>query len=161
MRIRFWGTRGSIAPPGPDTNFFGGNPSCVELTTDAGDVVIFDCGTGAHPLAGKLMAQGNTAINANLLIGHTHWDHIQGFPFFAPAYDPNFHIDIYGAPGFGKDLESIFRGQLDGDYFPVEMSEMAAQLSFHRLEENPVTFGDVQVAWEFMNHPGATVGFRI
>ncbi len=72
MRVRFWGTRGSIATPGPGTNYFGGNTSCVELTTANGDLLIFDCGTGAHRLAAELMAQGKKAINSNILLGHTH-----------------------------------------------------------------------------------------
>src|SRR5438105_324502 len=82
MRVRFWGTRGSIATPGPATNHFGGNTSCVELTTASGDLLIFDCGTGARALAADLMTRGKKTINANILLGHTHWDHIQGFPFF-------------------------------------------------------------------------------
>jgi phosphoribosyl 1,2-cyclic phosphodiesterase len=86
MRVRFWGTRGSIATPGPGTNHFGGNTSCVELTTADGGLLILDCGTGAHRLAAELMAKGKQPINANILIGHTHWDHIQGFPFFGPAF---------------------------------------------------------------------------
>src|ERR1700704_4674631 len=86
VRVRFWGTRGSIATPGPGTNYFGGNTSCVELITANGNLLIFDCGTGAHRLAAELMAQGRNAINTNILLGHTHWDHIQGFPFFSPAF---------------------------------------------------------------------------
>ena len=86
MRVRFWGTRGSIATPGPGTNYFGGNTSCVELTTADSDLLIFDCGTGAHRLAAELMNQGKKAINSNILLGHTHWDHIQGFPFFSPGF---------------------------------------------------------------------------
>lgn len=155
---KLWGTRGSIPVIGSRYARHGGNTSCLEVSR-GDEVIIMDAGSGIRDLGMELLSRPQRRIS--LLIGHTHWDHIQGFPFFAPAYDPSFHIDIYGAPGFGKDLESIFRGQLDRDYFPVEMSEMAAELSFHRLEENPVTFGDVRVAWEFMNHPGATVGFRI
>ena len=86
MRVRFWGTRGSIATPGPGTNYFGGNTSCVELTTANGDLLIFDCGTGAHRRAAELMAQGKKAIHSNILLGHTHGDHIQGFPFFSPEF---------------------------------------------------------------------------
>ena len=80
MRVRFWGTRGSIATPGPGTIHFGGNTSCVELTTDDGDLLVFDCGTGAYPLATELMAKDKQTIHGNILVGNTHWDHIQGFP---------------------------------------------------------------------------------
>src|SRR6266481_10124698 len=99
MRVRFWGTRGSIATPGPGTNYFGGNTSCVELTTANGALLIFDCGTGAHRLAAELMAQGKKAINSNILLGHTHWDHIQGFPFFSPAFVKGNSVATYGPEG--------------------------------------------------------------
>jgi CheY-like chemotaxis protein len=155
---KLWGTRGSIPVTGSRYARHGGNTSCLEVCRGE-EVVIFDAGSGIRDLGMELLARPQRRIT--LVIGHTHWDHIQGFPFFAPAYVPGFHIDIYGAPGFGKDLESIFRGQLDRDYFPVEMVSMAADLAFHRLEENPVSFGDISVGWEFMNHPGATIGFRI
>ena len=155
---KLWGTRGSIPVVGSRYARHGGNTSCLEVSR-GDEVILIDAGSGIRDAGMALAAGGPRHIR--LLVGHTHWDHIQGFPFFAPAYVPGFRIDIYGAPGFGKDLESVFRGQLDRDYFPVEMQDMAADLSFHRLEENPCAFGDVRVGWEFMNHPGATVGFRI
>jgi CheY-like chemotaxis protein/phosphoribosyl 1,2-cyclic phosphodiesterase len=99
MKVRFWGTRGSIATPGPGTNHFGGNTSCVELTTANGDLLIFDCGTGVRGLAAELMAQGKKAIDSNILLGHTHWDHIQGFPFFVPAFVEGNSASIYGPEG--------------------------------------------------------------
>src|SRR5204863_1009813 len=84
MRVRFWGTRGSIATPGPATNHFGGNTSCVEITMRDGHLLIFDMGTGARPLGLELMAHRPQPIRASILLTHTHWDHIQGFPFFTP-----------------------------------------------------------------------------
>jgi CheY-like chemotaxis protein/phosphoribosyl 1,2-cyclic phosphodiesterase len=155
---KLWGTRGSIPVVGPQYARHGGNTSCLEISRGE-EVILIDAGSGIRDVGMELVRGAPRHIR--LLIGHTHWDHIQGFPFFAPAYVPGFRIDIYGAPGFGKDLESVFRGQLDRDYFPVEMQDMAADLSFHKLEENPCVFGDVRIGWEFMNHPGATVGFRI
>lgn len=159
---KLWGTRGSIPVTGSRYARHGGNTSCLEISR-GNETIIIDAGSGIRDLGAELLTRPGRHIK--LLIGHTHWDHIQGFPFFAPAYVPGFQIDLYGAPGFGKDLESIFRGQLDRDYFPVDLGDMAANLSFHRLEENPVTFGDgaggISIAWEFVNHPGATVGFRI
>src|SRR5471030_431611 len=111
MKVRFWGTRGSIATPGPGTNHFGGNTSCVELTTASGDLLILDCGTGAHRLAGELMAQGRTAINSNILLGHTHWDHIQGFPFFIPAFVKGNSVAIYGPEGSRGSLHDVLRSE--------------------------------------------------
>src|SRR5436305_13123096 len=95
MKVCFWGTRGSIATPGPGTNHFGGNTSCVELTTADGALLILDCGTGAHPLAAALMAERKKIVDASIPLGHTHWDHIQGFPFFSPALVKGSSVAIY------------------------------------------------------------------
>src|SRR5213075_113424 len=123
MRVRFWGTRGSIATPGPDTIHFGGNTSCVELTTASGDLLILDCGTGAYPLAAALLAQGSQSINANILVGHTHWDHIQGFPFFSPAFAKGNSVTIYGPQGSRGSLHDVLAGQMEFTYFPVALGE--------------------------------------
>src|SRR5438270_11180440 len=104
MRVRFWGTRGSIATPGPDTVRFGGNTSCVGVTTNAGEHIIFDCGTGARALGAALMAQAPKPITATILLSHTHWDHIQGFPFFAPLFVPGNKITVSGPKGSGGTL---------------------------------------------------------
>lgn len=95
MRLRFWGTRGSIAAPGPDTNHFGGNTSCIELSTEDGKRLILDCGTGARLLGNELMKTIRGPISATILLTHTHWDHIQGFPFFAPLFEPANHFSVY------------------------------------------------------------------
>ena len=92
----FLGTPGSIATPGPDTNHFGGNTSSVELTTDNGDLLIFDCGTSARGLAAESMAQGRKAIHSNILRGHMHWDHVQGLLFFTRAFVRRNSVAIYG-----------------------------------------------------------------
>jgi CheY-like chemotaxis protein len=155
---RLWGTRGSIPVSGPRFARHGGNTSCLEIRVGS-DLCIIDAGSGIRDLGLQLMAEGPRKIP--LLIGHTHWDHIQGFPFFVPAYVPGFEFEIYGASGFGKSLDQLFSGQLDRDYFPVEMHDMSARLNFKTLGENPVRFGKIAVYWELMNHPGATVGFRI
>jgi CheY-like chemotaxis protein/phosphoribosyl 1,2-cyclic phosphodiesterase len=155
---RLWGTRGSIPVSGPRFARHGGNTSGLEVRT-GDDLCIIDAGSGIRDLGLQLMAEGPRKIP--LLIGHTHWDHIQGFPFFVPAYVPGFEFEIYGASGFGKSLDQLFSGQLDRDYFPVEMHDMSARLNFRTLGENPVRFGKIAVYWELMNHPGATVGFRI
>lgn len=156
--LRLWGTRGSIPVPGQRVVRHGGNTSCLEIRC-GDDLVVIDAGSGIRELGQELAKQPPREIH--LFIGHTHWDHIQGFPFFAPAYIPGFKVHIYGASGFGKDLASIFHGQLDRDYFPVDMRDMKAELDFRVLRDNPVRIGDVAVHWELMHHPGATVGFRI
>jgi CheY-like chemotaxis protein len=155
---RMWGTRGSIPVSGPRFARHGGNTSCLEVRA-GDDLVVIDAGSGIRDLGLQLLKDGPRRVP--LLIGHTHWDHIQGFPFFVPAYVPGYELDIYGASGFGKSLDQLFSGQLDSDYFPVELHDMAAKLNFHTLTENPLRVGGVEVYWELMNHPGATVGFRI
>ena len=161
MRLRFWGTRGSIAVPGPGTNHFGGNTSCVEVTTDSGDLLILDCGTGARQLAAKLMAQGRKAINVNILLGHTHWDHIQGFPFFTPAFVKGNSVAIYGPEGSRGPLQGVLAGQMEFTYFPVDLTQLPAAITYHDLTEGIHTIGGARVATQFLNHPAMTVGYRI
>jgi CheY-like chemotaxis protein/phosphoribosyl 1,2-cyclic phosphodiesterase len=161
MRIRFWGTRGSIAVPGPSTNHFGGNTSCVELTTENGDLIILDCGTGARQLGAALMAQGRMPINANILLGHTHWDHIQGFPFFTPAFVKGNAVAIYGPEGSRGSLQEVLAGQMEFTYFPVELTQLPAAITYHDLTEGIHTIAGTQVATQFLNHPAMTLGYRV
>ena len=154
-----WGTRGSTPTPGGRCERHGGNTSCMSLTV-GDNVFIFDAGSGIRELGLEIMA--GTRRKLHLFITHTHWDHIQGFPFFVPAYVPGFSIAIYGAKGFGKDLESIFRGQLDRDYFPVQLDDMRSSLAFHHLPpEPPLIFGDVKISWQYAHHPLPAVGYKI
>jgi CheY-like chemotaxis protein len=161
MRVRFWGTRGSIATPGPATNHFGGNTSCVELRTTNNDLLIFDCGTGAHPLAAKLVGEGKKAINANILLGHTHWDHIQGFPFFSPAFVKGNSVSIYGPEGSRGSLHDMLAGQMEYSYFPIALDQLPAVINYHDLTEGIYTIGGARVATQFLNHPAMTVGYRV
>ena len=161
MRVRFWGTRGSIATPGPNTIHYGGNTSCVELTTASGELLIFDCGTGAHRLAAQLMAQGKKPIHANILLGHTHWDHIQGFPFFTPAFIKGNSAAIYGPEGSRGSLHDVLSGQMEFRYFPVELDQLPAAITYHDLSEGIHTIGGARVATQFLNHPAMTLGYRV
>ncbi len=161
MKVRFWGTRGSIATPGPDTVHFGGNTSCVEVTTANGDLLILDCGTGVHPLATKLMAETTKPIHANILLGHTHWDHIQGFPFFTPAFASGNTVAIYGPEGSRTSLHDVLAGQMEYTYFPIELSQLPGAITYHDLTEGIHTIGSARVATQFLNHPAMTLGYRI
>lgn len=156
--VRLWGARGSTPTPGARFLRHGGQTSCMSVTYE-GAHYVFDAGSGLRDLGMDLMA--GTERTVNLFVTHTHWDHIQGFPFFIPAYVPGFDITIWGAEGFGKDLESVFRGQLDRDYFPVQMEDMSSSLQFHHLPDNPVELNGVRISWEYAQHPGATVGYKI
>jgi CheY-like chemotaxis protein/phosphoribosyl 1,2-cyclic phosphodiesterase len=161
MRVRFWGTRGSIATPGPGTNHFGGNTSCVELSTASGVRLILDCGTGAHGLARALMAEGKQTIHSNILLGHTHWDHIQGFPFFSPAFVKGNTAAIYGPEGSRGSLHDVLAGQMEFTYFPVELNQLPATITYHDLTEGIHTIGGARVATQFLHHPAMTVGYRV
>ncbi len=156
--FQLWGTRGSIPISGPEYIRHGGNTSCMTLEV-GDDLIVLDAGSGIRNLGTALAAAPPRKIH--LFITHTHWDHIQGFPFFAPAFIPGFEITIYGAKGFNKDLESLFRGQLDPDYFPIQMENMDATLEFVYLGDTPIRIGDVEISWEFTQHPGATLCYKL
>jgi phosphoribosyl 1,2-cyclic phosphodiesterase/CheY-like chemotaxis protein len=160
MRVKFWGTRGSIPTPGPSTQRYGGNTACVEVRCGR-SILMLDCGTGAREMGLALAreAQGKP-VEVHLLVGHTHWDHIQGFPFFPPAYVAGNRLTIYSLRGSDKSLEKVFTGQMDNSYFPVSVSELAAQLQFVELD-GPVQIGDARVTHFYLNHPGLAIAFRI
>lgn len=153
-----WGTRGSTPTIGGRFQRHGGNTSCMSFRY-GDELFIFDAGSGIRDLGMEIMA--GSLRKLHLFVTHTHWDHIQGFPFFLPAYVPGVEITVYGAAGFGKDLEAIFRGQLDRDYFPVQMEDMQARIEFRHLPEEPIHIGEVTVTWEFSHHPLPTVGYKI
>ena len=156
--FKLWGTRGSIPISGPEYLRHGGNTSCMSL--EHGDeLIVLDAGSGIRNLGLALANEPPRKIH--LFITHTHWDHIQGFPFFAPAFIPGFEIIIYGAQGFNKNLESLFRGQFDPDYFPIQMENMDATLEFVYLGDTPIRVGEVEISWAFTQHPGATLGYKL
>jgi phosphoribosyl 1,2-cyclic phosphodiesterase len=161
MKITFWGTRGSIATPGPATVMYGGNTSCVEVRCGE-DIFIFDAGTGIRPLGMVLMKEfKDRPLTLHLFISHTHWDHIQGFPFFLPAYLPTTTIHIYGSAGQGRPLEKVIRGQMDADYFPVALGDMQSTVHVHEFKGKPFQIGDASIMATYLNHPGMNLGYRV
>ena len=161
MRVKFWGTRGSIATPGPATVTYGGNTSCVELRC-GNDILIFDSGTGIRPLGLELLSEfAGKPFAVHLFISHTHWDHIQGFPFFMPAYSPQATVHVYGSAGQGLPLEKVLRGQMNADYFPVALGDMKAALHVHEFKGKPFEIGEASVNAAYLNHPGMTLGYRV
>jgi CheY-like chemotaxis protein len=157
-RVKLWGTRGSTPVSNPRFVRHGGNTPCLSVVC-GDELVVIDAGTGIRELGQWLLTSSIRRVH--LFIGHTHWDHIQGFPFFGPAFHPAFELFIYGAAGFGKNLKSVFQGQLDQDYFPVQLEDMRSAMTFSVLRDNPVRIGDLEVHWDFVNHPGAAVGFKL
>jgi phosphoribosyl 1,2-cyclic phosphodiesterase len=138
MRISFWGVRGSIASPGPEFNRYGGNTPCVSVTTSTGGQVILDAGTGITVLGRELMKSqfGRGRGRGTLLLTHAHWDHIQGFPFFAPIFIPGNRLTIYGPSGSPKMVEGILEGQMDPHFSPVHsLRNLGAQIEFKATQE--------------------------
>ncbi|HXG46724.1 MAG TPA: response regulator, partial [Methylomirabilota bacterium] len=161
VSVRFWGVRGSIPTPGPDTARYGGNTSCVEVRAD-GEIIILDSGTGIRPLGQALAREfAGQPLDLTLLITHTHWDHVQGFPFFAPAYDPKNQIRILGYEGAREGLAGIFSSQMESPYFPIGLSELPGHIVIEELKEMEFNIGPVKVKAAFMNHPGVCVGYRL
>jgi len=161
MRIRFWGTRGSLPKPGQTTLRYGGNTSCVEVETAEGTLIVLDCGTGAHELGQALLGSGRRPLRGHLLITHTHWDHIQGFPFFAPLFEAQSEWDIYAPGGHGKRLEEALAGQMEYTYFPVTLEQLDATVRYHDLVEGRFAIDGVQVTARYLNHPALTLGYRL
>jgi phosphoribosyl 1,2-cyclic phosphodiesterase len=159
----FWGTRGSISTPGSSTEKYGGNTPCVSV--QHGDtVIVIDAGTGIRPLgielAERLREKGPSP--QHILLSHTHWDHIQGLPFFEPAYMPGAELIIYGSPQKESFLEAILRGQMDINYFPIEMKELAANVTIREVGDQALTIGDVSIKiQEQVCHPGGSVRFSL
>ena len=133
LRLRFWGTRGSLARPGPATVRYGGNTSCVEVRAADGTLIVLDCGRGAHDLGRSLVASEERRLRGHLLITHTHWDHIQGFPFFAPLFVAGHEWDVYAPQGLGQRLGETLAGQMEYAYFPITLAQLAATVRYHEL----------------------------
>jgi len=161
MRIRFWGTRGSIPKPGPDFVRYGGNTSCVEVRSASGVLILLDCGTGAQGFGQALLAAPGGPSRGHIFISHTHWDHIQGLPFLAPLFEEDFVWDIYGPRGLGPSIRETLAGQMQYTYFPVSIEQFAARVRYHDLVEGQVEIDDVRVSTHYMNHPALTLGYRI
>src|SRR5256885_2792126 len=161
MFVRFWGTRGSIPKPGPSTLRYGGNTSCVEVRSAAGTIAMLDCGTGAVSFGAELMQNGRRPLRGNLLISHTHWDHIQGLPFFAPLFVPGNEWDIYGPKGLGQSLREALAGQMQYTYFPVPLDQCGAKIRYHDLVEGTFDIDDIKVSTQYLNHPALTLGYRL
>ena len=161
VRVRFWGVRGSIPSPGPDTVRYGGNTSCVTVEAPGGDLLILDAGSGLRLLGLALAAAGRLPLRAHLLLTHTHWDHIQGFPFFIPAFIPGNEITAYGTAGSAADLHTALAGQMLHRYFPVSLEQLGATLRFCDIGPGTQTLGPARVTAAALHHSGPTLGYRI
>ena len=161
LRVQFWGTRGSLARPGRATARYGGNTSCVQITSAAGTMLVLDCGTGIHDLGCAIMASGKKPVRGSILIGHTHWDHIQGLPFFEPLFIPGNEWDIYAPRGIGQSLRETLAGQMQYTYFPIALEAMGSKIQYHELVEGTFHIGDIKISTQYLNHPALTLAYRI
>jgi phosphoribosyl 1,2-cyclic phosphodiesterase len=160
-RLKLWGVRGSIPVPGPGTVRYGGNTSCVEVRAD-NEIIVLDAGSGIRLLGIALEQEfGSRPINLTLLITHAHWDHIQGFPFFLPAYNDKNKVRIFGYDGADTGLRGILKGQMATPFFPVKLYDLPGKIDIKKLDAMDFEIGKVHVRAKTMNHPGMCVGYRL
>ena len=160
MKVKFWGTRGSIPVPGNDTTVYGGNTTCLDITLESGRKVIIDAGTGIRALGEQLSAEGGK-IDIHLLITHIHWDHVMGFPFFAPIYNSESKIFVDGFPTCMKGLKSTFDNEMGDGFFPIKFDNLKADISYlDTLNRSPLKIDSVVVDSIPLQHPQGGFGFR-
>ncbi|HNW43227.1 MAG TPA: response regulator [Elusimicrobiales bacterium] len=158
--VRFWGTRGSCPVSSAKVIRYGGNTACAEVRI-GNLLIILDCGTGLRDLGAALLAEfRGRPIAAHIFVGHTHWDHIQGFPFFTPLFNPHNIFSLYSVHGAHGSLESVFSGSMASDYFPIPLVSLAGKVRFIEMS-GPVDLGAAKVSFCHLNHPGVCIGFRI
>lgn len=160
-RLKFWGVRGSIPVPGPSTIGYGGNTTCVEVRTD-GQIIILDAGSGIRELGLSLEKEFDGApISLTLLLTHTHWDHIQGLPFFLPAYKAKNSLRVLGFEGARAGLATILAAQMEVPFFPVSWRDLPGTIRIQELKRMKFSIGNVKVHARFLNHPGICAGYRL
>jgi phosphoribosyl 1,2-cyclic phosphodiesterase len=162
MKVKFWGVRGSIACPGPKTVRYGGNTTCIEIRTNDNELIILDAGTGIFQLSQALLSE--LPVTANVLITHSHWDHIQGLPLFIPNFIPGNTLRLHGGfdPVSGKGIEQVMAVQLQYSFFPVREAEMKSRIEYVTLMPNEtVQVGSAKVTPCLLNHPVIDFGYRV
>lgn len=160
IKIKFWGVRGSIPTPGPSTLKYGGNTSCIEIDFKDGPKFIMDAGTGIRQL-GKHLLNNRDPIHAYIFLSHFHWDHIQGLPFFRPAFILENKFTILGSDDPAIQLDKIISFQMDPTYFPITIDDMRAKIEFRSIKEEKILIENVEVETIYLNHPGYALGFRV
>jgi len=162
MKFKFWGVRGSIPTPGASTIRYGGNTTCIEIRTDDNDLIILDAGTGIHLMGQELLKQ--LPVSAHIFITHTHWDHIQGLPFFSPIFIPGNKVTLYGGldPVTNEGIERALGVQLQYSYFPIREAELNADIHYNTIKPGEtVSIGKAKITPILLNHPVLNFGYRI
>jgi len=166
MLIKFWGVHGSLPRPGPTTLKYGGNTACVEVRC-GNTLIIFDAGTGIRELGEDIVRRHkvsdlNDKVFGHIFFSHLHWDHVQGFPFFAPAFMNGAEFHLYGGSDLNSTIYRLMREQMDYPNFPVRLDELSAKLKFHDLDAGEkLSIDGVLVRTERLNHPGGSFGYRL
>jgi len=160
MRLKFWGTRGSISTPGKCTVRYGGNTACTELRLSKNELIILDAGTGIRNL-GETLIENGESINAYVLISHPHWDHIQGFPFFKPAFISGNELTVVGGETEKVSLQKMISDQMNKVYFPIQLNELKAKINFRPVGEEELSVFGAVVKTMYVNHPSFAIGYRI
>lgn len=160
MKITFWGTRGTLAKPGPLTLKYGGNTSCVSVELTQDRLFIFDGGTGITELGRKMMAS-KKRYKINLFLTHPHWDHINGVPFFMPLYQQGNEMVVHGSSHGNVSLREVISGQMESIYFPVTIKAFASRVYFKEISEGGYEIEGLPLKAMMLNHPGITLGYRL
>ncbi len=161
MKVKFWGTRGSIPTPQPDAMKYGGDTPCVEVWTDDGEPIIFDGGTGIRRCGLNLLKSKPEVNKGYIFLSHLHWDHIQGLPFFVPLYNSAYTFTIYGPIRVDQDLEHRLSRQMSELFFPVTLEQIQDNIIFQGLVEEPVNIGTSTITPRYINHPEGAFGYRL
>lgn len=163
LKVKFWGVRGSIPVPGDKTMGIGGNTSCIEIMNSQNELLIIDAGTGIRNLGNYILGNHfkKGLTSCSVLLTHTHWDHIQGFPFFSPIYVKNFTVSVYGPTRRNETLKDILSGQMNYPYYPINISDLKANINFYDLSEKTFQLGGYTITPKVLNHPVKTYGYRI
>jgi phosphoribosyl 1,2-cyclic phosphodiesterase len=157
MRVCLWGTRGSIASAGPETVLYGGNTACVEIEGRDGTIVILDAGTGVRRVGDTY----HEPRRLDILLTHLHMDHIQGLGFFAPFFEGDYEVHVWGPPSTTQDLRTRLTRYLSPPLFPVRLRDVSARLELHDAPLEPFEIGGLQISAQTIIHPGQTIGYRV
>jgi CheY-like chemotaxis protein len=159
--VSYWGVHGTLPAPGLGYTRYGGNTPCVSVEVGGEPLYIFDCGSGIKRLSDRIMAGGSQRFSARIFISHTHWDHINTVPFFAPLYVRGNQIEIFGPYQGDLTIERAVSAQMESVYFPVTVREFGARLMFRDLREETLEFGPVRIDTMLLSHPGYCLGYKL
>lgn len=161
VEVRFWGVRGTLPKPGPDSLRYGGNTSCITLSFPRGQFFIFDAGSGIRDVGTNLLSSGKTRTEGKIFISHPHWDHINALPFFAPLFIPGNDYEVLGPMHGSMGIEKLVSEQMSGAYFPITVREFGARVTYRDLREGTYDVAGLKVKTMLLSHPGYCLGYRV